>query len=177
MKPCPPDVNTAAAGFDVLDAFHRETLQRLDRLEALVQALGRDAIDGATPADVRGLVDFFTGPGREHNADEERHVFPVLKDCEDPEAVRAVERLSEEHAWIEMHWLDVQAQLEAWLSGSRTFRAVALREAADPFLALSRGHIAAEERLLYPQAQARMTAREARSMARDLASKTRRPGR
>jgi hemerythrin-like domain-containing protein len=172
-----PEVSPADA-FEVLDACHHETLERLHQLEALVAALaGGGAIDAAQEVQARRLIEFFTGTARTHNADEERHVFPVLRDCDDEALVRAVDRLSEDHAWIEIHWLDVQAQLDAALAGSRSFDPAALGTAAEPFLAISREHIVAEERLLYPQARERMQPKQLKSMARELSGRATRQGR
>lgn len=167
----PPD------GFEVLDACHREMLQQLQALDALVHRLSGSALDAQQRDDVERAIAFFTGTARVHNSDEERHVFPVLRRGGDEALAQEVDRLSEDHAWIEIHWLDVQAQLEAALAGLRSYGPQALRSAVDPFLAISREHIEAEERLLYPQARARMAPRERRAMTRSLTSPAPRPRR
>jgi hemerythrin-like domain-containing protein len=140
---------------DVVDVCHRDILAQLEKLAILASGLHAD-VDAGARSQVRELVAFFTGPAREHNDDEERHVFPALLQHEDEEVRNAAETLREDHAWIELYWLDIEPQLAAVADGVSTFDPFALRAAAEVFDAVMRDHVALEESLLYAQLRGRL---------------------
>ena len=162
-----PDVTDA---FGVFDVCHREILSHLDQLTGLVCGLKVDA-DEPVRSQARELIAFFTGPAREHNYDEERHLFPTLLQCDDAELKRAAETLCEDHAWIELYWLDVEPQLAALADGASTLERRALRSAVQVFDRVMRDHIALEEPLLYPQLRGRMKSTVVKSISREMAAR------
>jgi hypothetical protein len=112
-----------------------------------------------------------SGPAREHNCDEERHVFPTLLACDDVEVKRAAEALCEDHAWIELCWLDIEPQLAAAAAGLSSYDLPALRSAAEALVTVMRDHMALEESLLYPQLPARLKSTVLRSISRQMAAR------
>jgi iron-sulfur cluster repair protein YtfE (RIC family) len=157
--------------FAVLDASHRDALSHLNQLTDLVSRLQVSDLAEPLRRAARELIAFFSGPAREHNADEERHVFPTLQQCDDVEVKRAAECLREDHAWIELHWLDIETQLMAAAEGSTSFDHRILQTASEVFVALMRDHIALEESLLYPQLRGRLKSAVARSVSREMAAR------
>lgn len=149
-KTCLPDV------FDVLDGCHRDILIHLDKLIAVVSHLQLAAPNEKVREHAHEVVEFFSGPARQHNYDEERHVFPTLMACDDPEVKRAAEGLCEDHAWIEFCWLDIEPHLAAAATGLPLYDLPALRSAAEAFVTVTREHVALEESLLYPQLRGRL---------------------
>lgn len=139
-----------AATVDVLDHFHRDVHRQLDELMGLVSRLDTLAVSEELRGKARELVAFFSGPVREHNYDEERHVFPALRLSSEPELRQAAETLCEDHAWIELGWLDVEAELASVGRRGSVKDLPALRAGADAFAGLMRDHMALEECLLYP---------------------------
>lgn len=167
VKAQQPDVSHASEVFDIC---HREVLAHLEKLTSLVSRLQAD-VEQEGRSQVRELAAFFTGPAREHNHDEERHVFPTLLQHEDEEVRRAAETLCEDHAWIELTWLDIEPQLAAVADGVSTFDPLALRSAVEVFDAVMRDHIALEESLLYPQLRDRLGSELIRSIGRETAAR------
>lgn len=163
----------ALDGFEVLDAFHRETIARLDELAALVAGL-----DGAAPSAVAreaaaAIVAFFSTASHQHHEDEEQHVFPALLAGATEEVVQAVQRLRQDHGWLQEDWHELQPQIDALASGQSWVDTDTLREGTQVFIALSRDHIALEESIIYPQARARLGEQARREMGREMAARRR----
>jgi hemerythrin-like domain-containing protein len=163
-------------GFDALDVCHRQTLLTLGKLAALVTRLRRHGCDATARALASEIVTHFSTTARQHHEDEERHVFPRLLASDDPDIVQAVQRLQQDHGWLEEDWRELSAQLDAVASGQTWFDLDALQEAATVFIALSHEHIALEESCIYPQARARLRHAERREMGREMAARRRAAG-
>lgn len=160
-------------GFEVLDACHRETVLRLGELAQLVASL-----DGGTPGPAAreaaaAIVAFFSTTAREHHLDEEQHVFPALLAGGNDEIVQAVQRLRQDHGWLEADWNEIEPQLDALASGQAWVDLDVLREGTEIFVALSRDHVALEESFIYPQARATIGGRERSAMGREMAARRR----
>lgn len=155
-------------GFDVLDVCHRHTLVALGQLAALVTALR----GGGTDADARTLARevhaHFEGEARLHHEDEERHVFPALLDRRDADITQVVQRLQQDHRWIEQNWREIGPWLDAIADGQSWVDVDALHAAVRVFTALSHDHIALEEACIYPQVRHRLPDRAQRDMDREM---------
>jgi hemerythrin-like domain-containing protein len=141
-----------------LDDTHRDVVLHLERLKVLAASLVATPASEATHAQARELIDFFTGPSRQHNYDEERFAFPSLLAGSDAATHRVIERLREEHAWIELQWLDIETQLAAFVEGAVPRDAQALRRAVDDFAMLMHQHMELEESTIYVELRARADA-------------------
>jgi iron-sulfur cluster repair protein YtfE (RIC family) len=157
---------------DAFDVRHREILGQLGALTRLVDRLQAADPDDEARGCARTLIAFFAGPAREHNYDEERHVFPVLQRCDDADVRQAAERLCEDHAWIELCWLDIEPQLAAVAAGAATRDGRGLQSAVEVFASMVRNHIALEESLLYPQLRGRLKSTVVRSINRQMAARS-----
>jgi iron-sulfur cluster repair protein YtfE (RIC family) len=158
-------------GFDVLDVCHRQTVFALGRLAALVTRLQGQGVDAEARELAAEILHHFSVTAREHHADEERHVFPRLLAGNDPELVQVVLRLQQDHGWIEEDWMVLSAPIGAIANGHGGCDLDALREGAAVFTALAHDHIALEESIVYPQARARVPARERVAMAEEMAAR------
>jgi hemerythrin-like domain-containing protein len=120
------------AEFESLDHAHRAALLMLQSFDMLLAHLQDKGLDDTSRALAKEVLAFFSGPGRHHHADEEKHVFPGLLAGSDVELVQHVRRLQQDHGWIEEDWRELHPQVEA---------------IAD------HDHIALEESLVYPAAK------------------------
>lgn len=158
-------------GFDVLDVCHRHTLVALGRLAALVTALRSGGVDADARLLAREVHAHFEGEARLHHEDEERHVFPALLDRGDAGIAQAVQRLRQDHRWLEQDWREIGPRIEAIAGGQSWVDVDALREAVRVFTALSHDHIALEEAYIYPQVRHRLPDRARRDMDREMAER------
>jgi hemerythrin-like domain-containing protein len=166
-----PEAPTSMDGFDVLDVCHRHTLFTLGKLAALIARLKSRGPDADARTLAAEIVNFFSTTARLHHEDEERHVFPKLLACGDPEIVQAVLRLQQDHRWLDVDWMELSPLLDAVAAGQSSYDLDALREGVEVFTALSHDHIALEESCIYPQARARLHAGERREMGREMAAR------
>lgn len=166
-------VPTALDGFELLDVCHRQTLHALGKLSALVSRLAKAGPDAEARVMAAEIIDHFTNVAREHHQDEERHVFPKLIAGGDADIVQAVQRLQQDHHWIEEDWLELAPQLDAVACGQLWYDLDTLREGAEIFVALMHDHMALEESWIYPQARARVATGERLEMGREMAARHR----
>jgi hemerythrin-like domain-containing protein len=159
--------------FEVLDACHRQTVDMLARLSALVSGLGQSGPDLEARRTAGEIVHFFSQTARQHHEDEERHVFPQLQDSNDPEIVQAVLRLQQDHHWMDVDWKELSPAIAAVAENRGGYDLEALREGVEIFTALSHDHIALEESCIYPQARIRFGSAELQQMAREMAERRR----
>ena len=160
-KSCTPEALHA------LDAFHREVRIRLEELLSLVGALHMHAPpDESVKVRLREVIAFFNGPVRDHNYEEERYVFPGLRSSGDGQVSAAAETLCEDHAWIEISWLDMEPWLAMAANGFFSDDLPTLRSTAQTFAAVLRDHMDLEESLLYPQLRGHWRALSPQSRSR-----------
>jgi hypothetical protein len=126
---------------------HGEIHRHLDELATLVEVLQGSQADEVQRWRMRAVLAFFSGPARRHHIEEERQVFPTLLASGDIDLRRIVERLREDHAWIELHWLDIQPHLTAAARGAASLDPSALRSAVGEFVKIVRHHMAVEASL------------------------------
>ena len=169
----PPDPAAPGDGFDVLDVCHRQTIFTLGKLAALVSALQCRGPDPEARALAAEIVDFFSTTAHDHHEDEERHVFPRLLAGGKPEHVQAVQRLQQDHGWLEEDWRELSPHLDAVAAGQSWYDLDLLREGVDVFIALSHEHIALEESLIYPEARKQSHVSGRVEMGREMSARRR----
>ncbi len=159
----------------LLDACHVQTLFALGKLSALVARLGhdRDTPDEHARRLAREAGAFFSSTSRKHHEDEERLVFPPLLDSGDALLVQSVQRLQQDHAWLEEDWLELAPQVDAIAYGQNWYDLDLLREGTLVFAELLRDHMALEESLIYPEARLRLAAARESDVGRKLAAEKR----
>ncbi len=142
------------AGFEALDACHQQILEHLTTLAALAQHIEAVGVDNWAQQQASIIEVFFSGTSREHHMDEEKNVFPALLANSDAELVALVRVLQQDHGWIEEDWLELAPQLRAIACGNNWIDSAELQHNVEVFLALCRGHIELEEKMIYPEAKA-----------------------
>jgi hemerythrin-like domain-containing protein len=156
-----------ATEFEALDSCHRDVLKTLDELARLIDHLDDKGVDATAQALAADIVKFFNENGRQHHIDEERMIFPGLLASGDAALVQHVQRLQQDHGWLEEDWLELEPQLEAISKGYSWSELDGLRAALPVFKALYLDHIDLEESLIYPEAKKRMAALPGAGSGRD----------
>lgn len=151
MSAAPPDNR---ASFEALDVCHQQILEHLTLLTALVQQIEAVGVDDGAQQQAGAIEAFFSGTSRQHHMEEEKNVFPPLLAGSDAEVVALVRTLQQDHGWIEEDWLELAPQLRAIASGNNWIDSAEFQHNAEVFLALCRGHIELEEKMIYPEAKA-----------------------
>lgn len=141
------------AEFESLDHAHRAAIAMLQSFDMLLAHLDDKGLDDVARRLAKDVLAFFSGPGRYHHADEEKHVFPGLLAGKDVALIQHVRRLQQDHGWIEEDWRELHPQVEAIANGYNWYDLAMLRQALPVFSALYHDHIALEESLVYPAAR------------------------
>lgn len=141
--------------FESLDRTHAQVLDVLGQFERLLQHLDDNGADSVAQASAKTIHAFFAEGARQHHADEERFVFPGLLASGDAELVANVQRLQQDHGWLEEDWLELAPQIEAIAQGFAWYDLDVLRQALPVFTRLYQEHIALEESTVYPEARRR----------------------
>lgn len=141
------------AHFEALDRTHARVLEMLVQFEVLLQHLDDNGPDAVAQASAREIYAFFSEHARQHHADEEQFVFPPLLAGRDAQLVQHIQRLQQDHGWLEEDWLELAPQIEAVGRGYSWYDLAMLRSALPIFISLYKDHIALEESLIYPESR------------------------
>ncbi|WP_198415347.1 hemerythrin domain-containing protein [Sulfuriferula plumbiphila] len=142
-----------APGFDdplgLLRACHERILGHCDTLERLVSHLRRHGADQDAQLAAARILRYFQVGAPLHHEDEERDLFPALRAHSGfPAFQRAVlENLVVQHRELDTLWVQLEAALQAISRGAPADLPV------QPFVALTRAHIAVEEQEIFPLAE------------------------
>lgn len=159
--------------FDVLDDCHREVVETLHCMAALVERLQTHGVDAQAQQMARRVFTFFMGPARQHHVDEEKHIFPALIRSGEEDLMNQTLRLQQDHGWIEADWQELAPQFDAIAAGYNWYNLDQLVLAVPVFIGLYQEHMALEEALIYPQARERISAWDLRGMGREMAQRRR----
>ncbi len=173
MKAQSPSPGVYDDGFQALDACHRQTLFTLGKLSALVSRLRQLGPDPHARHMAAEIINYFSTTARRHHEDEELHVFPRLLLDADPEMVQDIQRLQQDHGWLEQDWRELSTLLDAVANGQSRYDIDALEDAVRVFIALSHDHIALEETCIYPEARVRLDVEQRSEMGREMAARRR----
>lgn len=149
QRPARPEVPPLPP-FEALDATHHQVLKSIDLLQQVIEELGASRSDAAARKTVATICKFFDDTAQAHHAAEEELVFPDLLASGDAELVQHVQRLQQDHGWLEEDWIELRPQLMALAEGMSWFDPDYLRLAIPIFAKLYRDHIALEESIVYP---------------------------
>jgi len=144
QRPARPPIQTPA-NFEVLDQTHRQVLATLNTLASLLNHVDDNGPDETARRMAGEVRAFFEGNARQHHAEEETRVFPLLLASGEPDLVHDVKRLQQDHGWLEEDWRMLAPQLEAIEQGYNWYDLPMLRVALPVFEALYREHITLEE--------------------------------
>lgn len=159
--------------FEMLHACHERVQRSLDllgRIVAHVQAHGHDAQSRSACADV---LRYFDLAAPHHHEDEERHVFPLLRQHPDAQVREAVATLQAEHTQMHALWQRLRPLLLAWQGDAAAAITDADRDLIARFTAVYAQHIPLEDSLAYPAAQALLDAPAQQAMGQEMGARRR----
>jgi len=163
---------TGSDGFVALDTTHQQFLDAIDELETLIQTLETDGISAPLQARAMAIAKTLS-KAAEHHEDEERHVFPLLLARGDAALSDVVQRLTQDHGWLEENWLEIGPHLQAIATGYGSWDMDTLHAGVPVLAALLRDHVALEESIAYPEARSQVTAEGRQAIGREMAARHR----
>lgn len=158
--------------FALMRACHRRIEQRLGLMQGLADRLGNGdpAVRAEALAVLESLHAFLSTTGIHHTADEDEDLYPLLRETRDPECLRALDELEQDH-------LRLEPVLVAFdrLAG-RLVEAEVLDEQSVSALGRLlvtmgesyRAHILHEEETLYPRAETLLTPEQIARLSRGM---------
>lgn len=162
--------------FEMLDACHdrvRRSLQLLVDLRAYLRS--HDCDDSARQA-AHDVMRYFDLAAPHHHMDEERHLFPALRQhrADDAPLMSVVRQLEQDHEAMHALWNEsVRTALQALDNGVQTVFTAEQEAAFDAFAALYARHLPMEDEVAYPAARSVVSAREEQSMGEEMAARRR----
>lgn len=163
-----------AAGFDqpfeLLAACHERVRRSLDLLQRLVAHARQHGADEQAASAARDVLRYFGIAAPLHHEDEERHLLPLLRASGEPSLQEAAARMAADHALFASQWPPLAAMLQSLAEGGLPDLG-ALQSAADAFCRLHDSHLALEDELAFPAAQARAGPAEWAAMTADMAAR------
>ena len=157
-----------AEPFEMLAACHERIQRMLDLLRRLREHLPVHGNDGQARQAARDVLRYFDQAAPQHHRDEELHVFPPLLATGDSAQRELVQRLQQDHRAMEQGWAAARPVLEALAEGRRDRLDAAEEAALAAFADLHFDHLAAEDRLAYPAAQALLDPGTLAAMGREM---------
>jgi hemerythrin-like domain-containing protein len=168
-------LRTPTAGFDepfeMLAACHDRVRSSLELMQRLVQHLRDEGVDDQARAAARDVLRYFNVAAPAHHEDEERHVFPLLRESGDPALIEAAGKLHEDHAAMAAVWARLAPRLDAVADGRFDGDADALAAAASEFASLCEGHLALEDNTVFDVAQAAVPPEKQRAIGDEMAAR------
>jgi uncharacterized protein (DUF2249 family)/hemerythrin-like domain-containing protein len=147
-------------GFDqplgLLSDCHRRIENFLGILRK-VAAMAQESLDARQKEAVEAALTYFRTAAPRHNDDEEQSLFPLLRNCREPdaaEALKAMESLESDHAAAAPAHQEVDRLFRAWIDAGSlppTDRA-RLKQVLDDLGGMYQRHIELEDRSLFPLA-------------------------
>ncbi len=157
--------------FEMLAACHERVarmLGLLQRLQAHLQTTGHADTPAAEAA--RDVMRYFDLAAPHHHQDEERHIFPALRDTADPALIALAETLQADHHLMHEAWQALRPTLAELSQGNWPVAAAAtVFKQWQAFQVLYQAHARREDELAYPAAQACLGAAQRQAMGEEMA--------
>ncbi len=170
-----PGLHTPGAGFEapfeMLAACHERVERMLALLARLQQHVRERGCDDSARRAAGDVMRYFDLAAPLHHQDEEIHVFPPLLAGPDAGLRSLVQRLLDDHRAMEVAWPAARRVLAALADGPAAGWTALQPEqtaALQAFAALYQRHLADEDGLAYPAAQATLTGDALRAMSQDM---------
>jgi hypothetical protein len=133
---------------------HPQVRHWLGQLDELVAHMAADGWDAWARERARAVIAFFGSVGRQQRRDEELLLFPMVAGRGDAALDAKVERLLQDHGWLEENWAELLSQLRPIAEGFSGFDVDMLHHAAQVYSALWEEHLELVERVIHPAARA-----------------------
>ena len=170
-----PGFNTPAVGFDqpfeMLEACHERVQRSLALLERLCDYLRTQTCDDNARQAARDVLRYFDLAAPLHHQDEELHIFPLLLAQGRPDVVAPVQQLQHDHHAMEADWAAARGPLQALAEGEIQTFSGADEAVFAQFSGRYADHIRVEEGLVYPAAQALLSASAVAAMGQEMAQR------
>lgn len=170
-----PGLHSPGAGFEapfeMLAACHERVERMLALLARVQEHLLESGCDESARRAASDVMRYFDLAAPLHHQDEEIHVFPPLLAGPDAGLRSLVQRLLQDHRVMEVAWPAARRVLAAVADGQATGWTALQPEqtaALEAFAALYQRHLADEDGLAYPAAQAVLGAQALQAMCRDM---------
>ena len=151
---------------EMLAACHDRIEDRCDLLHRLVDHLAASGSDEQAQQAAASVLRHFDTAGEHHHEDEEKNLFPLLREA-DPHAARPlVDALCADHVAMREAWQRLRAPLQSLVAGQSV--SLEARE-VEAFTTLYRDHIAREEAELLPFARRILDEEKMREMGAAMA--------
>ena len=145
---------------DRLDAMHEQMRYWLGELQTLVNHMEDRGWDTWARDHARSVIDFFSHTARQHHADVDRQIFPLISGRGDAAIDTSIDRLRQDQGWLEENWREVLAQLQPVAEGFGGYDVDTLRRAAEIFDEVLREKVEREKSLLPPAERALAEAKD-----------------
>lgn len=139
---------------EMLRACHERIAAQCATLEKLAAHLPLHGADTQAQQAARNIMRYFDVAGPHHNADEEQDLFPMLIEISQHQYSPVGERIAsllDEHRSLEASWAQLRTALDDVAQGKTRLLE---RAWVSDFVGAYRGHIAREEREVFPFAEA-----------------------
>ena len=173
-----PGFSSPAVGFEqpfeMLEACHQRVQRSLGLLARIVEHVEHQGHDASSRGACGDVLRYFDLAGPHHHEDEERHLFPRLRDHPDARVREAVATLAQDHARLHALWQRLRAVLLRWRAADapppvgEDERAL-VRQFSDGYTR----HIALEEALAYPAARPLFSPDDQRRIGAEMAARRR----
>jgi hemerythrin-like domain-containing protein len=140
---------TSTEPLDLLTACHDHVRRSLEQLQHLVQQLRENGAGEETRSAARDVLGYFADAAPAHHEDEERHVFPLLRETGDTALIEAAGRLHEDHVALAGCWQSLAPLLQSVADGTFEGDLDSLAGAASAFTALYERHLAVEDNTVF----------------------------
>lgn len=160
------------APFELMRAAHRRIEQRIGLLHGLAERLADpDAVVRTEALAVLESVHaFFSTVGIHHTCDEEEGLYPMLRETGDPESVRILDELEQEHMRLEPVLVAFDRLCSRMIATEAldAESVAALGRLITTMVDSYRAHLRHEEGVLYPRAEALLTPAQVAELAQGM---------
>jgi hemerythrin-like domain-containing protein len=153
--------------FEMLAACHERVERMLALLARLCAHLGAQGVDAQAQQAAIDVMRYFDLAAPHHHEDEERHLFPRLRQAGHADLV---DRLQQDHVAMGRAWAVLRIELDA-IAGADWVRQrlAAFGATCADFDTLYRGHLGAEDGQAFPLARPLVDSDALRAMSDDMA--------
>lgn len=168
LQPQRPLYGRSDDPFEMLETCHDRVRRALIRMEWLAARLPVHGCDATTAQSARDVMHHFDLVAPAHHEDEERHILPLLRAAGD-EAFAA--QIEQEHHELHRRWIELRGGIAEVASGTWVTAGPGEFVAWARFAALYRAHVAAEEAVAFPAAQALLSETMTKAIGREMAER------
>ena len=168
--------NTFSNPIALLSDCHRRIERFLNAMLSVAVRIAGGPLDAEHRRVLEAALKYFREAAPKHSADEEEDLFPSLRENASPRVltiIADVDRLEADHRTAEAWHYEVDAICRLWLSNDQLSPkdAARLRELLESLTNFYRSHIAAEEQVVFPVAQAALSDSAKQAMGRRMAER------